>query len=81
MMTREEKEASANRNLPIIMQAIALEKEGKYEEADALERSQIPMPPWMARVIKEKMGLDFLLEMEWNMTEVEAAYGKEWLRK
>jgi hypothetical protein len=79
-MTREESERLARRDLPVIMQAIALEKEGKYEEADALERSQIPMPPWMARVFKEKMGLDFLLAMEWNMTDVEAAYGKEWLR-
>ncbi|MDR3340291.1 MAG: hypothetical protein LBT25_09435 [Candidatus Symbiothrix sp.] len=33
----------------------------------------------MARVIKEKMGLDVLLSMECNMTDVEAAYGKEWL--
>jgi hypothetical protein len=81
MMTREEKEASANRNLPIIMQAIALKKEGKFEEAEVLERTQIPMRPWMARVIKEKMGLEVLLSMERNMTEVEAAYGKEWLTK
>jgi hypothetical protein len=81
MMTKEEKEASANRNLPIIMQAIALEKEGKFEEAKALQREKIPMRPWMARVIKEKMGLDFLLSMGRNMTEVEEAYGKEWLRK
>jgi hypothetical protein len=81
MMTKEEKEASANRNLPIIMQAIALKKEGKYEEAMALQKAKMPMRPWVARVIKEKMGLDFLLAMEWNMTDVEAAYGKEWLRK
>ncbi|MDR3252390.1 MAG: hypothetical protein LBT35_02325 [Tannerella sp.] len=80
-MTREEQERLVNRDLPIIMQAIALEKEGEYEEADALQREKIPMPPWMARVFKEKMGLDYLLAMKWNMTEVEAAYGKEWLEK
>jgi hypothetical protein len=81
MMTREEKEASARRNLPIIMQAIALEEEGKLDEAKALRREKIPMRPWMARVIKEKMGLESLLAMGWNMTEVEAAYGKEWLTR
>jgi len=80
-MTREESERLTKRDMPIIMQAIALEKEGKYEEAKTLQREKIPMRPWMARVIKEKMGLDFLLSMERNMTDVEAAYGKEWLRK
>jgi hypothetical protein len=81
MMTREEKEAIARRNLPIYMQSIALKKEGKIEEAQALLREKIPMRPWMARVIKEKMGLESLLAMGHNMTEVEAAYGKEWLTK
>jgi hypothetical protein len=80
-MTKEEQERLARRDLPIIMQAIALEREGKFEEAKALQREKIPMPPWIARVFKEKMGLDFLLSMGRNMTEVEAAYGKEWLRK
>jgi hypothetical protein len=79
MQTREENERLARRDLPIIMQTIALEKEGKLEEADALFREKIPMRPWMARVIKEKMGLESLLAMKWNMTEVEDAYGKEWL--
>jgi hypothetical protein len=78
-MTREESERLTKRDLPVIMQAIALKKEGKYEEAKTLQREKIPMPPWMARVFKEKMGLDFLLSMECNMTDVEAAYGKEWL--
>jgi hypothetical protein len=80
-MTREESERLARRDLPIIMQAIALKKEGKYEEAKTLQREKIPIPPWMARVIKEKMGLDVLLSMGRNMTDVEAAYGKEWLTK
>ncbi|MDR3252389.1 MAG: hypothetical protein LBT35_02320 [Tannerella sp.] len=80
-MTREEQERLVNRDLPIIMQAIALKKEGKIEEAKALQREKIPMPPGMARVFKEKMGLDYLLAMGRNMTDVEAAYGKEWLEK
>jgi hypothetical protein len=78
-MTREESERLTRRDMPIIMQAIALEKEGKYEEAMALQKAKMPLRPWMAKVIKEKMGLDVLLSMECNMTDVEAAYGKEWL--
>jgi hypothetical protein len=81
MQTREENERLARRDLPIIMQSIALKKEGKLKEAEALLNEKIPMRPWMARVIKEKMGLDFLLSMGRNMTEVEVAYGKEWLNK
>jgi hypothetical protein len=73
------KEQRLRADLAVIMQAIALEKEGKREEAEALERTQIPTPPWMAKVIKEKMGLDFLLSLGRNLSEVEAAYGKAWL--
>jgi hypothetical protein len=38
------------------------------------------MPPWAAKVFKEKKGLDFLLGMGWDMSAVEETYGKEWLK-
>jgi hypothetical protein len=55
-----------------------LREAGKVEDARTLEKT-IPMPPWMAKVFKEKKGLDFLLGMGWNMSAAEEAYGKEWL--
>jgi hypothetical protein len=72
-MTIEEKLATSNR-------AIALEKAGNFEEADRLMKS-IPMPPYMAKVIKEKVSLDVLLNGGWNLSEVEAEFGEDWLSK
>jgi hypothetical protein len=56
-----------------------LDEAGKVEEARALYKT-IPMAPWMAKVFKDRMGLDFLLGMGWNMSAVEATYGKDWLK-
>jgi hypothetical protein len=39
-----------------------------------------PLPPYLAKVIKEKVGLDCLLKLGWNLSEVEAEYGSDWLR-
>jgi hypothetical protein len=38
-----------------------------------------PMPPYIAKVIKEKVGLDILLQLGWNLSEVEEEYGSNWL--
>jgi hypothetical protein len=67
-------------SLEIGVKAAALWDAGKEDEAMAVFKT-VPMQPWMAKVWKEKVGLDALLESGWNMDEVEAAYGKEWLTK
>jgi hypothetical protein len=41
----------------------------------------IPMPPYLAKVIKEKVSLEVLLSGGWNLSEVEAEFGSDWLRK
>jgi len=38
-----------------------------------------PLPPYLAKVMKEKMGLNFLLNSGWNLSEVEAEFGSNWL--
>jgi hypothetical protein len=67
-------------SLRISLRAYELRDEGKIEEARALEKT-IPMPPWAAEVFKKRMGLEYLLGMGWNMEDVVAAYGQEWLNK
>ena len=54
--------------LRIRMQCLELEKQGKFEEAEKLER-QIPMPPWLAKFAKEHLGPDYLIEYGWNLSE------------
>jgi hypothetical protein len=75
LMTEHEK-------LEIGVRAAELRKAGKTEEAMELGKS-IPMPPWMAKVYMEKVswGRDYLRNCGWNMAEVEAAYGKDWINR
>jgi len=39
-----------------------------------------PLPPYLAKIVKEKVGLDCLLNLGWNLSEVEAEFGSDWLR-
>ncbi len=38
-----------------------------------------PIPPYIAKVIKEKAGAKYLTG--WNLSEVEAEFGSGWLNK
>jgi hypothetical protein len=73
MMTLDEK-------LAVGCKAAELRKAGDKEGASRLMRS-IPMPPYLAKVAKEKIGLDFLVNGGWNLSEVEAEFGSSWLVK
>jgi hypothetical protein len=64
----------------ITVRAIALRQAGKEEEAMALKKT-IPVPPFLAKVMKEMSGVDYILESGWNMAEAEAAFGKDWLTR
>jgi len=41
----------------------------------------VPMPPYIAKVMKEKMGVSFLTDGGWNLSEAEAEFGHDWLSK
>ena len=64
--------------LDIACRAAALYKAGDEEGYRRLLRTA-PLPPYLAKVIKEKVGLDALLSLGWNLSEVEAKYGSAWL--
>ena len=72
-MTDEEKVDTAYK-------AALLSKSGDEEEATRLLRS-IPMPPYLAKIMKEKMGADFLINGGWNLSEAEAKFGEDWLNR
>ena len=38
-----------------------------------------PMPSYLAKVMKETMGADFLIKSGWNLSEAEAEFGYNWL--
>ena len=64
--------------LAISHKAIALRKAGDREGASRTLRT-IPLPPYLAKVMKEKVGADFLISNGYNLSEAEAEFGSDWL--
>jgi len=64
--------------LAISCKAAELRKAGDEEGALRLMKTA-PMPPYIAKVMKEKIGADFLINSGWNLSEAEAEFGKNWL--
>jgi hypothetical protein len=72
-MTLDEKLAISNK-------ACELLKAGDREGYSRLIRTA-PMPPYLAKIAKEKIGPDFLINGGWNLSEAEAEFGPDWLTK
>ena len=72
-MTFDEKLAISNK-------ACALLKDGDREGYSRLTRT-IQMPPYLSKVMKEKMGIDYLMKSGWNLSEAEAEFGPDWLNR
>jgi hypothetical protein len=72
-MTLDEKLAISNR-------AIALKKSGDREGYNRLMKA-IPMPPYLAKIYKEKVGVKQLIESGWNLSEAEVEFGPDWLSR
>ena len=53
-----------------------LRKAGDKEGAIRLMKTA-PIPPYIAKVIKEKAGAEYLAG--WNLSEAEAKFGQNWL--
>jgi len=66
--------------LAISCKAAELRKAGDEEGAIRLLRTA-PMPPYLAKVAKEKIGVDFLINGGWNLSEAEAEFGQDWLSR
>ena len=72
-MTIDEKLAISGR-------AIELKKAGDREGYNRLTKT-IPLPPYIAKVIKEKVGAGYLINSGWNLSEAEAEFGSDWLSR
>jgi len=70
-MTIEEKLAISNK-------AFRLMDAGDEEGGIRLMKTA-PLPPYIAKVIKEKAGAEYLAG--WNLSEAEAEFGSGWLNK
>jgi len=69
---------SLDEKLDISRRAFELLDAGDREGYSRLIRTA-PMPPYLAKVMKEKMGADFLINNGYNLSEAEAEFGQGWL--
>jgi hypothetical protein len=72
-MTLDEKLAISNK-------AFTLLDAGDREGFSRLLRTA-PLPPYLAKIYKEKVGVKQLIESGWNLSEAEAEFGSDWLNK
>jgi len=72
-MTLDEKLDISNRALDLL-------DAGDREGYSRLLRTA-PMPPYLAKIYKEKVGVEELIKSGWNLSEAEAEFGSDWLSK
>ena len=72
-MTLDEKLAISNKALDLL-------DAGDQEGYMRLMKTA-PMPPYLAKILKDKMGSDFLVKGGWNLSEAEDEFGRNWLSK
>ena len=70
-MTLDEKLAISNRALDLL--------DAGDREGDTRLIRTAPLPPYLAKIFKEKVGIKPLLESGWNLSEAEAEFGPGWL--
>jgi hypothetical protein len=70
-MTLDEKLAISNK-------ACVLWKAGDEEGYNNLMK-KMPIPPFLAKVLKEKVGADIIKIGGWDLSEVEVEFGPDWL--
>ena len=72
-MTLDEKLSISNK-------AFELLNAGDEEGFSRLLRTA-PMPPYLAKIYKEKVGVKELMESGWNLSEANAEFGEDWLTR
>jgi len=71
---------SLSEKYAIMHKAQALRDAGD-EEGYMRLRKTVPMPSFIAKIMKEKVGVDYLINSGWNLSEAEAEFGADWLSR
>ena len=71
---------SFDEKLALSNKACLLRQAGDIEGYNRIMRT-IPMPPYLAKIYKEKVGVEHLINSGWNLSEAEAEFGPDWLSK
>ena len=69
---------SLDEKLTISNKALSLWEAGDNVGSRNLMKT-LPIPPFLAKVLKEKVGPDILIKGGWDLSEAEAEFGQNWL--
>ena len=69
---------SLDEKLAISVKACKLYQAGDKEGFSRVIRTA-PMPPYLAKIYKERVGVEQLKKSGWNLSEAEAEFGTDWL--
>jgi hypothetical protein len=72
-MTLDEKLAISNKALDLF--------QAGDEEGFVRLIKTAPLPPYLAKVYKEKVGAEQLRNSGWNLSEAEAEFGSDWINR
>jgi hypothetical protein len=61
--------------------ALALKEQGKMQEYKDVMIKELPMPPYLAKIVKEDYGAEYLIKLGCNLVEANAEFGLDWLTK
>jgi hypothetical protein len=76
----EYKTFSEKEEVEVWREYIKLHDAGKKAEAHTL-LTTLPLPPFLAKILKEKVGVDYLIQGGYNLSEAEKAFGQGWLNR
>jgi hypothetical protein len=76
----EKRTMTTEERLEVIMKAHEYWEAGNKAESNRLVRG-LPMPRHLAEFAKEFLGADFLIKGGYNLSEVEAECGPDWLNR
>jgi len=79
-MPQTHRAMTLDEKLKISNKALDLLDAGDKEGYSRLIRTA-PMPPYLAKIYKEKIGAEFLIKGGWNLSEAEEEFGHDWLSR
>jgi len=68
------------RNLPYRTKLVYCGKRGIKKGVRAL-REPFPCLLWLAKIMKDKVGVEFFRDGNWDLSEAEVELGLDWLSK
>jgi hypothetical protein len=77
----EKRTMTIHEKLELLKKADEYRLAGNVVEANRITLEELPMPRYLAEFAKEFLGADFLIKGKYNLSEVEAECGPDWLTR